>query len=47
MIGTYGNNFQEPWVSKNGQKQPKIAQIGQNWPKLSEMRFWRELLPTK
>ena len=27
MLDNYGDNFQEPWVPINGQKQPKIAQI--------------------
>ena len=42
MLGNYGNNFQELWVPRNGQKQPKIAQISQNLTKWGEMRFWRE-----
>ena len=33
MLGTHWENFQELWVPKNGQKQPKIAQIGPNWVK--------------
>ena len=42
MLGNYGSNFQELWVPKNGQKQPKKAKISQNWKKWGEMRLWRE-----
>ena len=33
MLSNNWENFQELWVPKNGQKQPKIAQIGHNWMK--------------
>ena len=43
MLVNYGNNFQELWVPKNGQKQPKKAQISQNWENEVKMG-WNEVV---